>query len=1636
MMSPTYYRIEVRQPNSFDWREVASGIVGQSHTVRNLNPLWDYAFRVRAINDYGLSEPTLPVFLNRQSDTGIPLEDYDYDSQFGQSVPPKLPIDTPALLDVNDDRLTLKWFPARIPAYAKKAPITYTVEVREPIGPGWRKMISGLTEPTYNVGGLTPKHDYSFRIRAESPFGISEPTLPASITRSKAPVIRRPSFEFERDRDLTSPARSYIDSFTSGVPPRVPAGRPNMTKQAEDRLLLSWQQARMPSYLKNTPITYIVEMREPPSHAWNTLTEDLPETHFEVSKLRPEQDYMFRVRAKNEFGMSEPTLPATLFREREEPRTKSSRSGSRDTMSPFRKIRIGTPTSRERSETVERKIDYTPSAPEFLTPSGEDQYAAESRGCKVCADVKGYPLPEITWFFKGEKLEMGGRYNSYTSPVGQIDLEFGAATWDDIGDYKCVAENEHGSASCVIPLKMADPPTFIEPLKDVVLLNRGTGKIECRVDGIPYPTIKFNKDWRPLTETSRVRIHHERPDYFSLTIDGALSMDAGQYTCVAENVAGKIFCSARVEVEDSLPTLCDLNFKNANIEDYYYVMEELGRGRHGVVRRVIEKSTGAEFAAKFITVREDGEKDFFKNELETLRLLSHKNILALHDAYETPKNLIIVTELLSGGNLVDHAIDQNNWTENDAAATVKKLLNTLGHIHSRNILHLDIKPSNILFPTKDSNEIKLIDFGFARKIPSTNEVWMNYGTPDFASPESVNNELITTASDIWSVGALVYTLLSGTTPFQADSEPEILERIMEGKLIFVPVFDKFSKEAKDFISKLLVVEPTDRLSLEECLNHPWITNVSTDGTGLKLDTNNLKSYRDRDQQQTKASAVRTVANLRSLRRLMDGDYSDLGFQPKVDPVTGQITFPDSEAYGEFADEETWYDWQARYQQDAQLQTPHDSDYGLRVRGYRRAAGDMDDTGLPSGVRLDDAVRDILDGDSSTKVKTMKERRTISVDREELPASIEREMDWLDGVRKHRAIYDPAESSCPSKRSSIASITGEPELPPPIFKTKLQDKAFSCGEDILFKCQVVGPPPPTVTWYRNEELLTDGARIRIDLTDDGVATLLILSAKPYDGGVYKCVARNKYGRATSRARLLAGDVPNRPGRPVVTQITSDSALIIWEAPKSDGNSDILFYKVDYKRLGDERWTTAVKILHECAVVKGLKPDTGYRFRVSCMNQFGMSPYSWSSIQVVTKQSGGEIQLDEEQQLALAKSHQAEEQLTPDSSRRETKDDTDLLDDSTEEPKLQKSSPESVYKFTDSVWKGKFSDVRHCTNVGTKAERVVKIIPVSSEADAEKDREYSILREVRHNNIARLYNAYFASGKLYLFFERLYGDHIVRQLAYKRRYSEDNVATVIRQVLNALQFLHRIGIAHLNIQPGSVVTASRRHLDVKLIDFGLSQKIPNQDGVLVPRVGYPDFMPPEVIAQERVTETADIWGVAALTFLLLSGESPYSGDCDESTLLNIVYNRYDPHDLYDNISKEALKFIFKIMKRLPRNRLSLQDCLEHKWLLLSDAMVKTRQEAVFLTNKMRKFCKEYDAKRLSPDYRRDFTTFTLSQRKPVKRVKPKSKLSKQEPVIDEPFSDEPQAESDPEQVAIETQPEAVSEEMDKPKEEASS
>ncbi|XP_029514231.1 death-associated protein kinase 2-like [Oncorhynchus nerka] len=268
-----------------------------------------------------------------------------------------------------------------------------------------------------------------------------------------------------------------------------------------------------------------------------------------------------------------------------------------------------------------------------------------------------------------------------------------------------------------------------------------------------------------------------------------------------------------------------------NVEDLYEIGEVLGSGHFGQVREVRERATGARWAGKFLKIRKCAssrlgmERKSVEREVEVLQALQHPNIMALKDVFESRAEVVLVLELISGGELFDFIAEKENLTESEAIEFMKQILLGVGFMHSKQIGHFDLKPENIMLSAKmtPNTDIKIIDFGLAHRFQPGEEYKCMSGTPQYIPPEVINYEPLSTAVDMWSIGVITYILLSGMSPFQGDKDEETLRNIIALNYKFDDHhFSMTSAMAKDFIQKLLVKDQNERITAEECLQHPWI----------------------------------------------------------------------------------------------------------------------------------------------------------------------------------------------------------------------------------------------------------------------------------------------------------------------------------------------------------------------------------------------------------------------------------------------------------------------------------------------------------------------------------------------------------------------------------------------------------------------------------------------------------------------------------------------------------------------------------------------------------------------------------------------------------------------------------------------
>ncbi|XP_024938957.1 LOW QUALITY PROTEIN: death-associated protein kinase 1 [Cephus cinctus] len=269
------------------------------------------------------------------------------------------------------------------------------------------------------------------------------------------------------------------------------------------------------------------------------------------------------------------------------------------------------------------------------------------------------------------------------------------------------------------------------------------------------------------------------------------------------------------------------------IEKHYELLEEIGKGQFAVVRKCMEIKTGNVFAAKIMRKRRVARgvaAADIAREAGLLARLRHPNIVSLHKVIDTGTTVVLLLELISGGELF-------HWTpssESEAAHVVRQVLMALSHLHSHHVAHLDIKPENILLSTPPPMpSIKLIDLGLSHRLAPGSEHRALFGTPEFVAPEIVNYEPLSLATDLWAVGVLTYILLSGASPFLGDDKQETYANVAACQYQFdKEYFNTVSAIAKDFIRSLLVKDPKRRGSAESCLKHPWILTESEGSQGL------------------------------------------------------------------------------------------------------------------------------------------------------------------------------------------------------------------------------------------------------------------------------------------------------------------------------------------------------------------------------------------------------------------------------------------------------------------------------------------------------------------------------------------------------------------------------------------------------------------------------------------------------------------------------------------------------------------------------------------------------------------------------------------------------------------------------------
>lgn len=315
------------------------------------------------------------------------------------------------------------------------------------------------------------------------------------------------------------------------------------------------------------------------------------------------------------------------------------------------------------------------------------------------------------------------------------------------------------------------------------------------------------------------------------------------------------------------------------VTDSYTLGRVIGSGSYSVVRESVHKKSKQKFAIKCIKRSELSPEDdaAIHSEISILQQMKHSHIMTLKEFFKEPEYYYLVTEFIGGGELFDRIVEKTFYTEKEARDLVKILIDAIKYCHDQNIVHRDLKPENLLLlSTDDDASIKLADFGFAKTVTTDHSgLVTTCGTPGYVAPEILEGASYGKPVDIWSIGVITYILLCGYPPFHDESQPVLFKKIRKGKYYFdSPYWDNVSTDAKEFISKMLIVDPKDRASAGELLAHKWIT--STDVATVPLTSALTELRRFHARKKFKAAVHSVQATLSMNRTFSESSQSDNG----------------------------------------------------------------------------------------------------------------------------------------------------------------------------------------------------------------------------------------------------------------------------------------------------------------------------------------------------------------------------------------------------------------------------------------------------------------------------------------------------------------------------------------------------------------------------------------------------------------------------------------------------------------------------------------------------------------------------------------------------------------------------------------
>ncbi|KAJ8319889.1 hypothetical protein KUTeg_001476 [Tegillarca granosa] len=650
---------------------------------------------------------------------------------------------------------------------------------------------------------------------------------------------------------------------------------------------------------------------------------------------------------------------------------------------------------------------------------------------------------------------------------------------DDSGKYKVVIENTGGSNSAVsnitvedVPDSPMDKPYASEVNLTSVILTWSTPAQDggCRVTSYKVEMCKAEDNiWEtvsPNCHSTSYQVENlipNTPYFFRVSARNKHGYSEPSQTSDVV-VPKERRLSHRLSFDSDEE---DIPFSPRNVimkhditfESAYDLKDHMGKGKFGNVYRCVEKISGKTLAAKVIKCRAK-EKQKVQRELEIMNKLTHPKLLMLWDAFETARSITLVMECIEGGELFERVVDEDfDLTERDTVYFMRQICDGVSYMHDQGIIHLDLKPENILCVHKDSNLIKIIDFGLARFHHDGESARVMYGTPEFIAPEVVNYEEIGFPTDIWSLGVICYVLLSGLSPFMGDNDAETLSNVTMGEFDFDDeAFDEISDNAKDFISNALQKNMKKRFTIKQCQEHQWLARAERQsGKKLRQSLRNLKHFMARRRWQM-GNAIRALGRMSSLPMQLQNKSKSSGNSLLSDSDTAS-------------------------QSDVST-TPSSTSSVSRLNEDSVSQRQSDNT----KTKDDKEIHDDVFYEPVQKANSLTSQQN-------------------DNGKDHES-YKITNNDLTSMRTKNS---------PSFLKEMVDCKAFT-GDVVRFDVTVSGDPQPDVCWYLEGAKINSDSR-HTTTNENGECSLIIKQVTVNDEGEYSCRAKNTQGEIKCCAELI-------------------------------------------------------------------------------------------------------------------------------------------------------------------------------------------------------------------------------------------------------------------------------------------------------------------------------------------------------------------------------------------------------------------------------------------------------------------------------------------------------------------------------------